>query len=189
MKKTIIIVIIAVIVMALIFTFVMINSGSNLKTNLPAISSVEDLQSLVSKIYENNEQNLPKVDTQVLDISDSDLVKMFTGLENGNDLEYAVVSEPMITSVPYSMVLVKVKNGVSADSIAKTMCENINQRKWICVTADKVYATSSGNIAMLVMSNEEKAKLVYESFKNLAGTVGEEYNKAEEEIELPEELY
>jgi hypothetical protein len=121
--------------------------------------------------------------------TDADLVNSFTGLENGENLEYVVASEPMITSQAYSLVLVKVKDGVSADEVAKTMSENVNQRKWICVTAEKLYATSSGDIACLVMSNEEMAKPVYEKFKTLAGNVNEEYQKTAEEPELPEDMY
>ena len=72
--------------------------------------------------------------------------------------------------------------------MAKTMNENIDTRKWICVTAEKVYTTTSGNVICLVMSNEETAKAVYENFKTLAGTVGEEYERTEEEPELPEDM-
>ena len=38
------------------------------------------------------------------------------------------------------------------------------------------------------MSSEEIAKPIYEKFKTLAGTVGQEYEKTEE-IELPPEMY
>ena len=69
------------------------------------------------------------------------------------------------------------------------MKENIDTRKWICVSAEKVYSTSSGDIVCLVMSSEEMAKPVYEKFKELAGNVGEEYTKTEEEIDLPPEMY
>ena len=188
MKKSVIIAIIALVVGALIFTIIMINSGSN-TSNLPQISSAEDLKNLVSKIYEGKEDKLPNLDTQVIDITDSGMVSMFTGLESGKDLEYVVVSEPLMTSQAYSLVLVKVKDGVNADNVAKTMCENIDIRKWICVSAEQVYATSSGNVVMLIMSNKETATTIYESFKTLAGNVSEEYSKEEEQIELPEDMY
>ena len=68
------------------------------------------------------------------------------------------------------------------------MSEQIDTRKWICVSAEKLYATNSGDVVCLVMSNEEWAKPVYDGFKELAGQVGEEYTKTEELPELPEEL-
>ena len=49
----------------------------------------------------------------------------------------------MMSSQAYSLVLVKVKDGVDANNIAKTMSEKIDTRKWICVSAEKLYATSS----------------------------------------------
>lgn len=153
------------------------------------VSSVEDLTTLVDKIYKGVTMQMPNVATQEIDITDADMVQYVTGLENGNDLEYAVVSEPMMSSQPYSLVLVKVKNGVNADNVAKTMKKNINIRKWICVSAEKVYATTSGDVVCLVMSNADTAKAVYDSFKTLAGSVGQEYERSEEEPELPPEMF
>ena len=69
------------------------------------------------------------------------------------------------------------------------MSENIDTRKWICVSAEKLYATSSGDIVFLVMSSEEMAKPVYDAFKAKVGKVGQEYDKAEVVEELPEDMY
>lgn len=154
------------------------------------ILSAGDLTSLVERLYEDNTELFSSLFTQEIDISDSDIVKSYTGLENGNDLEFMIASEPMMSSQAYSLVLVKVKDGVDIESIAKSMNENVDARKWICVSAEKVYTTSSGNIICLVMSSEEMAKPVYEKFKTLAGTIGQEYERVgEEEIELPPDMY
>ena len=116
------------------------------------------------------------------------MVTYVTGLENTDDVEYVVASEPMMTSQAYSLVLVKVKDGVDANSVAKSMNENVDERKWICVTAEKIYTAASGNVICLVMSNPETAKAVYDSFKTVAGSVGKEYERSAEEIELPEDM-
>lgn len=153
------------------------------------VSSAEDLTTLVDKIYEGVTMQMPSLATQEIDITDADMVQYITGLENGNELEYAVVSEPMMSSQAYSLVLVKVKNGVNATDVAKTMKDNIDTRKWICVSAEKVYATTSGDVVCLVMSNADTAKAVYDSFKTIAGSVGQEYERSEEEPELPPEMF
>lgn len=192
MKKSVQI-IIAVVVVAIItvlaITIVLMNSKT--KTNIETINTAEDLSALIDQIYEGQDKGMipSTVQTQVIDITDEESVKYVTGLENAKDVEFVAVSEPMITSQAYSLVLVKVKDGVNANEIAKTMSENINTRKWICVSAEKLYATSSGNVVCLVMTNAETAKSVYERFKTLAGTVGEVYEKTEEEAELPPEMY
>lgn len=192
MKKSvqiIIAVVVVAIVAVLAITIVLMNSKA--KTDLAQINTAEDLTALIEKIYEGQDKGMipSTVQTQVIDITDEESVKYVTGLENAKDVEFVAVSEPMITSQAYSLVLVKVKDGVNANEIAKTMSENINTRKWICVSAEKLYATSSGNVVCLVMTNAETAKSVYERFKTLAGTVGEVYEKTEEEAELPPEMF
>lgn len=183
----IVIAVVAIIAVIAVVVAVM-QCNSKPKTNLDPITSAEDLTSLVEKVYEGLEIEMPMLMSQEIDVTDSDMVAYVTGLENADDIEYVVASEPMMSSQAYSLVLVKVKDGVDASKVAKEMNENINESKWICVTAEKIYATSSGNVVCLVMSNEETAKAVYENFKTLAGTVGEEYERSAEEIELPEDM-
>ena len=191
-KETKIIIAVALIiaVLALIGVAVFLNTNTDAKpeTKIGAINSAEDLSALVDKIYEG-QQTLSSLQTQVIDVADADMVKMYTGLESGASLEFAVVSEPMISSQAYSLVLAKVKAGNSANEIAKQMSENVNTNKWICVSAEKVYATSSGDIVCLVMAKEEMAKPIFESFKTLSGSTEQVYEKSEEEIELPAEMF
>lgn len=189
-KKVTIGVIIALLVIAIILGIIFMNNSkkNETKTNLGQIEKSEDLTNLITEIYKGKEENLPRLNTQIVDVNDADAIKSATGLDNGNDLQFVAISEPMISSQAYSLVLAKVKDNVNASNIAKEMSEKIDTRKWICVSAEKLYATSSGDIVCLVMSNEEWAKPVYDEFKKLAGNVGEEYTKTEELPELPEEL-
>ena len=176
--------IIAVVVLAVALIVYM----SKPKSNLDPIESSEDLAILVDKVYEGVDVEMPMVMTQIIDVGDIDMVNYVTGLQDTKDVEYVVASEPMMTSQAYSFVLVKVKDGVNVQEVAKEMNENINARKWVCVTAEKVYTTTSGDVICLVMSNRQTARAVYESFKTLAGGIGEEYERTEEEPELPEDM-
>jgi len=153
-----------------------------------SVNRAEDLTVLVDQIYKGVSIEMPMLMTQELDMTDAETVKYFTGLENIDDIEYVVASEPMMSSQAYSLVLVKVKDGVDADAVAKTMNENVDERKWICVTAEKIYSVASGDVVCLVMSNEETAKAVYDSFKTLAGSTGEEFERTAEEPEMPEDM-
>ncbi len=191
MKKKIIIgVTVALLVIAIILGIIFMNKGKKTEseTNLGKIEKAEDLSTLINEIYKGKEETLPRLNTQIVDVNDADAIKNATGLENGNDLQFVAISEPIMSSQAYSLVLAKVKEGVNANNIAKTMSEQIDTRKWICVSAEKLYATNSGDIVCLVMSSEEWAKPVYDEFKNLAGQIGEQYTKTEELPELPEEL-
>ena len=178
-------IVVAVIAVIAVIAVVGMNSGNG-KTNLPQVASNEDLVDLVDKVYENNTVELYDTITSMpIDLTDDASVKSFTGLDNGENLEYAIVSEPMINAQAYSLVMAKVKDGVNANEVAKAMFDGINPRKWICVSAEKVLATNSGNIVFLVMTESERAQGIYDSFKNLAGTVGKEYDRTVEDGELP----
>lgn len=153
------------------------------------INSAEDLSLFVDTLYAGKENLFSSLMSQPIDVTDSESVSYMTGLENGNDLEYLVVSEPMMSSQAYSLVIAKIKDGADADSIAKKMSENIDMRKWICVSAEVLYATSTEDLVFLVMSSEEMAKPVYDAFKDKVGAFGEEYSKKEVVEELPEDMY
>lgn len=187
-KTTKIVIAVVAIIAVIVIAVALMAMNSKPKTNLDPITSAEDLTALVEKIYEGLEIEMPMLMSQAVDVTNNDMVAYVTGLENADDIEYVVASEPMMSSQAYSLVLVKVKEGVNANEVAKEMNENIDNRKWICVTAEKVYSTSSGDVVCLVMSKEETAKAVYENFKTLAGTVGEEYERTAEEVELPDDM-
>ena len=176
MKKSAKFIIAIAIIVVIAIAFFVIKDGSDKSAGI-SINSVADLTKLIDDIYAGVTVEMPSVMSQEIDVSDTDTVKAFTGLDSNRDLEYVVSSEPMMSSQAYSLVLVKVKSGVDVNKIAKEMNENIDARKWICVTAEKVYTTSSGEVICLVMSNEETAENVYNSFKKIAGNVGQEYER------------
>ena len=189
MNKTVkILISVAVVLVAVVAILVGVFAfGSESASNLQ-INSAADLTALVDQIYSGVSIEMPMLMTMSVDVTDADAVKAYTGLDNSDKIEYAVASEPMMTSQAYSLMLVKVKDGVDADAIAKTMNENVDERKWICVTAEKIYSVASGDVVCLVMSNADTAKTVFESFKTLAGSVGEEFERTAEEPEMPEDM-
>lgn len=176
MKKALLIVLAIIIVIAIVVGVILLNGGKE-KTNLN-ISSTQDMENLISKIYTGLEDKLPAtLATTEIDLSNQDLVKGFSGLESTEGIKSMVVSEPMISSQAYSLVMVQAENSKKANEIAKEMSEKVNPAKWICVTAGRVYATSSGDIAILVMADSDWADPVYENFKKEAGSIGKEYLK------------
>lgn len=148
------------------------------KTYTQIVSSTDDMQNMINTIYEGVEAELPPtLNTQVVDISNLDILKLYTGLSSNENIDAVVVSEPMIGSQAYSLVLVKVKDGQDANAIAKEMSENIDTRKWICVEAEKLYATSQDNLAVLIMASDEWATPVYNKLKEMLPSHSEEYTK------------
>lgn len=162
------------------------NSTPKQKSNLN-INNNDDLVSLINQIYEGVTIEMPRLQTQALDVTDANMVKTFTGLDSTENIENLVVSEPLMSSQAYSLVLVKVKDGANINEMAKAMNENIDVRKWICVSAEKVYTATSGNVICLVMTNADTAKAVYDSFKAIAGGIEKEYERTVEEPVFPTE--
>lgn len=177
-NKVIIGVVIAIIVIVAVAGIVFaIYNNSKPKSNVQ-ITSTQDMENLINTVYEGQEDVLPgSLMTQTLDISNIDIVTSYTGLTSNENIDGIVVSEPMMSSQAYSFVLVKVKDGADADTIAKGMSEKVDTRKWICVEAEKLYATSVDNLAVLVMSSDEWATPVYNKLKEVLGAHNEEYVK------------
>ncbi len=190
MKKNLIYIIIGVIVIVGIIVgilFVM----QNKKSNGLKLKTTAEMKTMFEKIYSDLGDTLPSLETNEIDINDANLVTTYTGLKSNKDIEAVVVSEPLMNAQAYSAVAVKVKDGADIETIKKEMLDNIDTNKWICVSAEKVYATNSGNIIFLVMSDEEWAKPVYENFKKYANNeTGKELERTEDfgDVELPPEM-
>lgn len=190
MKKNLIYIIIGVIVIVGIIVgilFVM----QNKKSNGLKLKTTAEMKTMFEKIYSDLGNTLPSLETNEIDINDANLVTTYTGLKSNKDIEAVVVSEPLMNAQAYSAVAVKVKDGADIETIKKEMLDNIDTNKWICVSAEKVYATNSGNIIFLVMSDEEWAKPVYENFKKYANNeTGKELERTEDfgDVELPPEM-
>ena len=78
-------------------------------------------------------------------------LKAFTGLDNADLISEAMVFEPMMGSIPYSLVLVRATDAANAEAVADAMKAGIDQRKWICVEADDLLVTACGDVVMLIM--------------------------------------
>ena len=125
----------------------------NTKTDENKLSSMK-LDEIITKIYEKVPLELSLV-SDYIDISDENALKYNTGLTDSSKISEVCVSEPMIGSIPYSLVLVKVKNASDAADIASQMKSGINQRKWVCVEADDLAVTYSGDVVLLFMVGSE----------------------------------
>ena len=124
------------------------------------------LSAIADSLYEGiAEDNMPFV--MSMPLSEEDF-EFFTFIPYEAGLE-AVVNEPMIGSIAHSIVLVNCPTAEKAAEVAQAMKTNCNPRKWVCVEADVVEATTNGNIAMLLMTTTEggMADTISENFASL----------------------
>ena len=189
MKKKQNILVIALILLAVIsFGIIILVSG---KENTSSLETTKDIIKMISIINKDNKNVLPELETMKIDVKNIDEVTSYTGLTSNDDIESIVVSVPLITAQAYSVAVVKVKDNADVEKIKQEMLDNIDMRRWICVSAEQLYITNSGNVIFSVMADKDIAKAVYDDFKKYVNNnIGKELEKSnnEENIELPPEM-
>ena len=172
--------IIGLILLAVIsFIIFILVSGSGKKGNVETPKNVNDI---INTINKNNKNVLPELETIKVDIKNIDEVTSYTGLKTNDGIESIVVSEPLITSQAYSVAIVRVKDNADVEKIKQEMLDNIDMRRWICVSAEQLYITNSGNVIFSVMADKDVAKAVYNDFKKYVNNnIGKELEKSNDE--------
>ena len=51
-----------------------------------------------------------------------------------------------MSSQAYSAVALKVKSNANIETVKEEILNNVDMRKWICVSAEKLYVTNYNNI-------------------------------------------
>ena len=188
MKKQNIFIIGLILLAVISFIIFILVSGSGNKGSAETPKNINDI---INTINKNNKNVLPELETMKVDIKNIDEVTSYTGLKTNDGIESITVSEPLITSQAYSVAIVKVKDSADVEKIKQEMLDNIDMRRWICVSAEQLYITNSGNVIFSVMTDKDIAKAVYDDFKKYVNNnIGKELEKSndEENIELPPEM-
>ena len=188
MKKQNIFIIGLILLAVISFIIFILVSGSG---NKGSVDTPKDINDIINTINKNNKNVLPELETMKVDIKNIDEVTSYTGLKTNDGIESIVVSVPLITAQAYSVAIVKVKDSADVEKIKQEMLDNIDMRRWICVSAEQLYITNSGNVIFSVMADKDVAKAVYNDFKKYVNNnIGKELEKSnnEENIELPPEM-
>lgn len=187
MKKQNILVIALILLAVISFGIIILVSG---KENTSSLETTKDIIKMISIINKDNKNVLPELETMKIDVKNIDEVTSYTGLTSNDDIESIVVSVPLIRAQAYSVAVVKVKDTADVEKIKQKMLDNIDMGRWICVSAEQLYITNSGNVIFSVMTDKDIAKAVYDDFKKYVNNdIGKELEKTNDEgsIELPPE--
>ena len=188
MKKQNIFIIGLILLAVISFIIFILVSGSG---NKGSGETPKDINDIINTINKNNKDVLPELETMKIDVKNIEEVTSYTGLKTNDGIESIVVSVPLITAQAYSVAVVKVKDNADVEKIKQEMLDNIDMRRWICVSAEQLYITNSGNVIFSVMADKDIAKAVYNDFKKYVNNnIGKELEKSnnEENIELPPEM-
>ena len=158
--------------------FILVSGGGN----KGSVDTPKDINDIINTINKNNKDILPELETMKVDIKNIDEVTSYTGLKTNDGIESIVVSVPLITAQAYSVAIVKVKDSADVEKIKQEMLDNIDMRRWICVSAEQLYITNSGNVIFSVMADKDIAKAVYNDFKKYVNNnIGKELEKSNHE--------
>ena len=112
-------------------------------------------------------------------IPSDDLPSLITNKVTSENLSYylgdvtfeykeALASEPLMSSIAHSVVLVRLEDAKDADKAMKEIKEKVNPRKWVCVEVaeENVLVANRGDVIMLVM-DDELAQTIKDNFLNI----------------------
>ena len=158
------------------------SKSSELKTS-------SDVKRMINSIYRELGDTLPTLGYQDIN-SSTEAWKSYTGLSDSSNVDFVVISEPMMNAQAYSLVVLKVKDKSNIESMKQEMYDNIDMAKWICVSAEKMYITNNDDLIFMVMGLDDWASPVYNSFKKYVNNnIGKELVKTNRgNIDLPLEM-
>ena len=187
MKKQNILIIGLILLAVISFGIFILVSG---KGNTGSLETTKDIIKMINTIDKDNKNVLPELETMKVDVKNIDEVTSYTGLKTNDDIESIIVSVPVMTAQAYSVAVVKVKDNADVEKIKQEMLDNIDMRRWICVSAEQLYITNSGKVIFSVMADKDTAKAVYNDFKKYVNNnIGKELEKSEYNFEEVGKLY
>jgi len=146
------------------------------ETQAPALSVEGTMEELLNKTIEQRPVEFMGgvIPVDLTDSSEDGLwaIKSYTGLDSAENITEAAAFEPMMGSMAFSMVLVRVAEGADAKTVAESMKSGIDTRKWICVEADDLKVAGFGDVVMLIMVNSDSgmtSQSFVDAFAKVAG--------------------
>ena len=126
------------------------------------------LEEILAKIYEGQTSEFfQQVGLMTMPL-DAESSEYFIGVPFDNVTE-AIASEPMNSSLAYSVCLVRVAEGTDIEQFKADVKAGVDPRKWLCVGVEEenVIVDNIGDLVILIMSDSE-GEAVHTAFKALA---------------------
>lgn len=126
------------------------------------------LQDIMASLYANADLSQDFKDAldgyATVDITD-DLEISILGTDEITYTE-GVVSMPMMSSVAYQCVLLRVDEG-DVEAAKQALQSNADLDKWVCVSAETMLIESRGDVIFFVMAGKDEAYALGNAFQNL----------------------
>ena len=133
-----------------------------------------ELTDIMDKIYADvKEDERPMLETvNILEQETENLDDLIVYTIGTKDINYKEIyeSRPIIGSIAYSVVLVRMEEGADIEAAKKAIKENVDPRKWFCVWVEPedVIIKSKGDLIILIMVEDETLRTkIDKGFDNL----------------------
>ena len=165
-----------VLALSLVLSLAACGGKKNQETEAVALTVEGTMEELLNKVIEERPVEFMGgvIPVDLTDSSEDGLwaLKSYTGLDDASKITEAAAFEPMMGSIAFSMVMVRVTEGTDSKTVAEAMQSGIDTRKWICVEADDLKVAGFGDVVMLIMVNSDSgmtAQSFVDAFAKVAG--------------------
>ena len=165
-----------VLALAMVLSLAACGGKKTEETQAPELSVTGTMEELLNKTIEQRPVEFMGgvIPVDLTDSTEDGLwaIKSYTGLDSAEKITEAAAFEPMMGSMAFSMVLVRLAEGADAKAVAESMKSGIDTRKWICVEADDLKVAGFGDVVMLIMVNSDSgmsAQSFIDGFQKVAG--------------------
>ena len=93
----------------------------------------------------------------------ADNAEYMTGV-SADEFSAGIAADAAVTSIAHSVVLLQAKSADDAAALAESVAEKANPMKGLCVGAERVIVAYSGDVVLLVMSQNDFAQPLLNSF-------------------------
>ena len=141
--------------------------GTTTETTAETTKPTVELDDIMQDIIDNATSKLQDIKDMTLVVTEiKDDAKEYYFGSADIDMAEGLALEPEITS-PFSVCLVKVPEGVDAESVRDQIESKVNPMKWVCMGVDpsKVIVKVEGNIVILIMTDNGGPE-IFEAFKS-----------------------
>lgn len=126
-------------------------------------------QDILQKVYDNAEldadlkEAMQYYQTTAIDPESEEYVL------GTDDVDYtdSVYSAPMMSSVAYQCVVLRLEADEDVEEAKRDLLENAERSKWVCVEAESVVVENVGDVVLYVMADEATAEAVKTAFLSL----------------------
>ncbi len=127
------------------------------------------LKEILSAVYSDcGDIQFPSLSTSKIRPSDSDDFSFYFGTDNTDSVAEAIVSEPKMSTLAYSLGLIRLKDGADASAFASEIKNSIDPARWICVVATVVETSVNRNVVLVLLDTEpERAAAIVAAFEKL----------------------